>query len=98
MEAIIEKRLNGQIWRELSLEQGRLEQYASREFMVQSTDGTMRGNERYFQYRVLPFGWSRSGYWFSRLVQSFWTMAKRTLGYRVLSCRRLRDCSISRPP
>jgi hypothetical protein len=34
MEAIIEKRLNGQIWREL---------YVSREFMVQNTDRTMRG-------------------------------------------------------
>jgi hypothetical protein len=30
-------------WRELSLEQGRREQYASREFMVQNTDGNMRG-------------------------------------------------------
>jgi hypothetical protein len=43
------------------------------------------GTERYFQYLVLPFGWSRSGYWFSRIVQRFWTMVKRTLGYRVLS-------------
>jgi hypothetical protein len=43
MEAIIEKRLNGPIWRELSLEQGRREQYTAREFMVQNTDGTMRG-------------------------------------------------------
>jgi hypothetical protein len=34
MEAIIEKPLNGQIWREL---------YVSREFMVQNTDRTMRG-------------------------------------------------------
>jgi Reverse transcriptase (RNA-dependent DNA polymerase) len=147
MEAIIENRLNGQIWRELSLEQGRREQYVSREFMVQNTDGTMRGvadlshlldqllrkrrpsrvflrvlmsgdrmlsmdlrsgynhfrlhpdmrkyftvrivmadgTERYFQYLVLPFGWSRSGYWFSREVQRFWTMVKRMLGYRVLS-------------
>jgi hypothetical protein len=42
MEAIVEKRLNGQIWRDLSLEQGRHEQYVSREFMVQNTDGTMR--------------------------------------------------------
>jgi Reverse transcriptase (RNA-dependent DNA polymerase) len=41
--------------------------------------------ERYFQYLMLPFGWSRSGYWFSRLVQRFWTMVKWTLGYRVLS-------------
>jgi hypothetical protein len=150
MEAIIEKRLNGQIWRDLSLEQGRREQYVSREFMVQNTDVTMRGvadlshlsdhydsiatnaetlegfsaslmprdrilsidlcsgynhfrlhpdmqkyftvrivmadsTERYFQYLVLPLGWSRSGYWFSRLVQRFWTMVKRTLGYHVLS-------------
>jgi hypothetical protein len=29
------------------------------------------GVERYFQYLVLPFGWSRSGYWFCRLVQRF---------------------------
>jgi hypothetical protein len=43
MEAIVEKRLSGQIWRELSLEQGRREQYVSREFMAQNTDGTMRG-------------------------------------------------------
>jgi hypothetical protein len=43
MEAIFEKRWIGQIWRELSLEQGRREQYVSREFMVQNTDGTMRG-------------------------------------------------------
>jgi hypothetical protein len=43
MEAIIEKRLNGQIWREMSLEQGRREQYVYREFMLQNTDGTMRG-------------------------------------------------------
>jgi head-tail adaptor len=43
MEAIIEKQLNGQIWRELSLEQGRREQYVSRDFKVQNTDGTMRG-------------------------------------------------------
>jgi hypothetical protein len=43
MEAIVEKRLSGQIWREMSLEQGRREQYVSREFMVQNTDGTMRG-------------------------------------------------------
>jgi hypothetical protein len=38
---------------------------------------------RVFQYLVLPFGWSRSGYWFSRLVQRFWTMVKRRYGYRV---------------
>jgi hypothetical protein len=43
------------------------------------------GTERYFQYLVLPFEWSRSGYWFWRLVQRFWTMVKRTLGYLVLS-------------
>jgi hypothetical protein len=43
MEAIIEKRLNGRIWRELSLEQGRREQYESRKFMVQNTDGSLRG-------------------------------------------------------
>jgi hypothetical protein len=43
MEAIIEKRLHGRIWRELSLEQGRREQYVSREFMVQNTDRTLRG-------------------------------------------------------
>jgi hypothetical protein len=41
--------------------------------------------DRYFQYLMLPFGWSRSGYWFSRLVQRFWTMVKRRNGYRVLS-------------
>jgi hypothetical protein len=149
-EAIIEKRLKGQIWRELSLEKGRREQYVSREFMVQNTYGTMRGvadmshlsdhydtiatksetlegfsatlvpgdrmlsmdlrseynhfrlhpdmrkyftvrivmadyTERYFQYLVHPFGWSRSDYWFSRLVQRFWTMVMRTLVYRALS-------------
>jgi hypothetical protein len=33
MEAIIEKRLSCHIWRELSLEQGRREQYVSREFV-----------------------------------------------------------------
>jgi hypothetical protein len=43
------------------------------------------GNEHYFQYLALPFGWSRSVYWFSRLVQRVWTTVKRTLGYRVLS-------------
>jgi Reverse transcriptase (RNA-dependent DNA polymerase) len=43
------------------------------------------GVERYFQYLVLPFGWSRSGFWFCRLVQRFWMMVKKTLGYRVLS-------------
>jgi hypothetical protein len=41
--------------------------------------------ERFFQYLVLPFGWSRSGYWFCRLVQRFWMMVKKTLGYWVLS-------------
>jgi hypothetical protein len=41
--------------------------------------------ERFFQSLVLPFGWSRSGYWFCRLVQRFWMMVKNTLGYRVLS-------------
>jgi hypothetical protein len=39
----------------------------------------------FFQYLVLPFGWSQSGYWFSRLVQRFWTTVKRRYGYRVLS-------------
>jgi hypothetical protein len=43
MGAIIEKRLKGHIWRALSREQGRREQYASREFMVHNTDGTLRG-------------------------------------------------------
>jgi hypothetical protein len=43
------------------------------------------GVERYFQYLVLPCGWSRSCYWFCCLVQSFWTMVKKTLGHRVLS-------------
>jgi hypothetical protein len=43
------------------------------------------GRHRYFQYLRLPFGWSRSGYWFSRSVQRFWTMVKRRNGYRVLS-------------
>jgi Reverse transcriptase (RNA-dependent DNA polymerase) len=43
------------------------------------------GRHRYFQYLVLPFGWSRSGYWFSRFVLRFWTMVKRRYGYRFLS-------------
>jgi hypothetical protein len=37
------------------------------------------GTERYFQYLVLPFGRSRSGYWFTRLVQLLSTMVKRNL-------------------
>jgi hypothetical protein len=48
---------------------------------VKLMDGTMR----YFRYLVLPFGWSRSGYWFSRLVSRFWTTIKSRFGYRVLS-------------
>jgi hypothetical protein len=43
------------------------------------------GTERYFQHLVLPFGWSRSGYWFSRLVQRILDYGQGTLGYRVLS-------------
>jgi hypothetical protein len=43
------------------------------------------GVERLFQYLLLPFGWSRSGYWFCRHVQRFWMMVKKTLGYRVVS-------------
>lgn len=43
------------------------------------------GAERYFQYIALPFGWSRSGYWFCRLVERFWTMVRKRLSYRVLS-------------
>lgn len=34
---------------------------------------------------VLPFWWSRSGYWFCRLVGRFWIFVKKTLRYRVLS-------------
>jgi Reverse transcriptase (RNA-dependent DNA polymerase) len=40
---------------------------------------------KYFRYLILPFGWSRSGYWFSRLVSRFWTTIKSRFGYRVLS-------------
>ena len=43
------------------------------------------GEVRYFQYIALPFGWSRSGYWFCRLVERFWTMVRTRLSYRVLS-------------
>lgn len=48
---------------------------------VQYANGTVR----YFQYIALPFGWSRSGYWFCRLVERFWTMVRKRLQYRVLS-------------
>jgi hypothetical protein len=43
------------------------------------------GTERYFQHLELPFGWSRSGFWFSRLVQRILDYGQGTLGYRVLS-------------
>lgn len=48
---------------------------------VQFSDGSCR----YFQYIALPFGWSRSGYWFCRLVERFWTMVRQRLSYRVRS-------------
>ena len=41
------------------------------------------GTVRYFKYIVLPFGWTRSGHWFCRLVARFWTMVKRSRGFRV---------------
>jgi hypothetical protein len=34
---------------------------------------------------VLPFGWSRSGYWFCRLVNRFWTIFQQRYRYRVCS-------------
>jgi hypothetical protein len=40
---------------------------------------------KFFRYLVLPFGWSRSSYWFSRLVSRFWTTVKSCFGYRFLS-------------
>jgi hypothetical protein len=40
---------------------------------------------RFFQCIALPFGWSRSGHWFVRVVSRFWTYVNRTLRYRVLS-------------
>ena len=43
------------------------------------------GSVRYFRYLVLPFGWTRSGYWFCRLVGRFWTKVKKHRGYRVCS-------------
>jgi hypothetical protein len=43
------------------------------------------GSVRYFRYIVLPFGWSRSGYWFCRLVNRYWTMVKHRCRYRVCS-------------
>jgi Reverse transcriptase (RNA-dependent DNA polymerase) len=45
----------------------------------------MDGTVRYFRYLVLPCGWSRSGYCFSRLVSRFLTTIKSRCGYRVLS-------------
>jgi hypothetical protein len=56
-----------------------MRQYFSVPAMI--ADGTMR----FFPYIALPFGWSRSGYWFMRLVTRFWTYVKSTLRYRVLS-------------
>jgi Reverse transcriptase (RNA-dependent DNA polymerase) len=43
------------------------------------------GTVRYFRYLVLPCGWYRSGYCFSRLVSRFFTTIKSRFGYRVLS-------------
>lgn len=40
---------------------------------------------RIFQHPAPPFGWNRSGYWFSRLTACFWTSVKSLLGYRRLS-------------
>lgn len=36
-------------------------------------------------YSFLPLGWSRSGYWFVRLMNRFWTYAKLRLHIRVCS-------------
>jgi hypothetical protein len=44
----------------------------------------MDGTVRYFRYLVLPFGWYRNGYWFSRLVSRYWATIKSRFGYRVL--------------
>jgi hypothetical protein len=46
---------------------------------------TVDGMVRYFQYIALPFGWSRSGYWFIQIVTRFWTYVTRVLGCRVQS-------------
>jgi hypothetical protein len=48
---------------------------------VKLTDGKLR----YFRYLALPFGWSRSGYWFSRLASPYLATFKSRFGYRVLS-------------
>jgi hypothetical protein len=57
---------------------------AMRDYFVVSVK-LMDGTVRYFRYFVLPFGWSRSRYWLSRLVSRFWTTLKSCFGYRVLS-------------
>jgi hypothetical protein len=57
---------------------------AMRDYFVVSlklTAGTLRS----ILCLVLPFGWSRGGYWFSRLVFRFWTTVKSRFGYRILS-------------
>jgi hypothetical protein len=57
---------------------------AMRDYFVVSVK-LMEGTVRNFPYFVLPFGWSRSRYWLSRLVSRFWTTLKSCFGYRVLS-------------
>jgi hypothetical protein len=49
--------------------------------LVKLMDGTVR----YFRYLVLPFGWYRSGNWFSRLVSRFRTTIESRFGYRALT-------------
>jgi hypothetical protein len=56
------------------------------------------GTERYFQYLVLPFGWSRSDYWFpsSAEILDYGQEDARLSCFEL--CRRIRDCSSLRPP
>jgi hypothetical protein len=157
MGEVIEKRLVGRIWDEISATEARAEEFLSREFNARYADGKplsvgafghlsdhydristknetlegfsasllpgdrmltrdlkvgynhfrlhkdMRryfvvsvalsdGSVRYFRYIVLPFGWSRSGYWYCRLVNRFWTMVKHRYRYRV--CRYVDDFAV----
>jgi hypothetical protein len=57
---------------------------AMRDYFVVSLKLTA-GTLRYILCLVLPFGWSRGGYWFWRLVSRFWRTFKSRFGYRVLS-------------
>ena len=39
---------------------------------------------RYYRSIALPFGWGRSGWWFTKMMRPFVQYMRETLGYRVL--------------